>query len=181
MKSSCEAPCCRKTNGPGLGFTGGDWISSSSSHSGRRTHLVQRPHQHADVHGQVDLPPGAVVGRRSQTCGDSVSFTDVTGCVIRVHVFHSCQRKKLLFYRTPLHKHDGASEVPEESGLFHLNTPAAGRPGRTVCSLNRPPAPGGFCRLCRPDLSPARTHNHKNPGFSEGINYPAKKESLRPD
>lgn len=67
----------------------------------QQTHLVQRPHQHADVHGQVDLPSGAVVGRCSQTCGDSVSFTDVTGCVVRVHVFHSWQRKKLLFYRTP--------------------------------------------------------------------------------
>lgn len=123
---------------------------------------MQRPHQHADVHGQVDLPPGAVVGRCSQTRGDSVSFTNVTGCVVRVHVFHSWQRKKLQFFRTALHKHANVSEVPEESGLFHLNTPAAGRPGRTVCSLNRPPAPGGFCRLCRPDLSPAQTHNQKS-------------------
>lgn len=123
---------------------------------------MQRPHQHADVHGQVDLPPGAVVGRRSQTRGDSLSFTDVAGCMVRVHVFHSWQREKLPFYRTPLHKRDNASEVPEEPGLFHLNTPAAGRPGRTVCSPSRPPAPGGFCRLCRPGLSPAQTHNQKS-------------------
>lgn len=65
------------------------------SHSGRQadrqpsTVFPANPHQHADVHWQVDLPPAAVVRRRSQTRRDSLSFSDVTGGVVRVHVFNS--------------------------------------------------------------------------------------------
>lgn len=51
-------------------------------------------HQHADVHGQVDFPSAAVVGDRSQTRYNSLSFTDVTRSVVCVDIPNTCNRKR---------------------------------------------------------------------------------------
>lgn len=45
-------------------------------------------HQHAQVHGQVDLPPAAVIGRRPQTRHNALSFPNVASGVVGVHVLH---------------------------------------------------------------------------------------------
>lgn len=66
-------------------------LDGSTSGVGRRD--VNSTHQHADVHGQVDFPSAAVVRSRSQTRHDSLSFADVTRCVVGMHVFHTWKKQ----------------------------------------------------------------------------------------
>lgn len=52
-------------------------------------HCEDLSYQHADVHGQVDFSPAAVIRTRSQTSYDSLSFTDVTRCMVGMDILQT--------------------------------------------------------------------------------------------